>query len=388
MSKKSKKFWRFRASADNPKSADLLLYGPISNTSWLGDEVTPKQFAEDLKSLGDIDILNVFINSDGGDAFAGQAIHSQLKRFRNKAKVNVYIDGLAASAASIIAMAGETIYMPRNAMMMIHNAWTIAIGYADELRKVADMLDQFRETMIAVYREKTGLSDEKIIELLDAETWMTAEEAVELGFADEIEEARSVAASLRGDDNILAIGGQEVLEFDLSRFKRFPKERISRVTMPAASAVGSGITQDNVNESEGRVIDLELTTEILAEKYPDIYSAVKKLGHEEGRKAGYDEGVKAERERMKAIDEIAVPGAEEIVKKAKYETGADAATVAIEIIRAEKAKGHQYLAAVRDDAKPLNEIKPDSVPDADEKMRAEKEQAKKAFAKGANAKRS
>lgn len=186
-----KKFWNFRNSTE--KSAELLLYGVISDTSWWDDEVTPKQFAEDLKALGDIDELTVRINSPGGDVFAGQTIYSLIKA--HKAKVTVCVDGLAASIASVIAMSGDTVIMPKNAMLMIHNPWAWAYGNANDFRKMADDLDKIRESLIAVYQDKTGMEREKIIEMLDAETWLTAAEAKEYGFADNVDEKR-VAASV------------------------------------------------------------------------------------------------------------------------------------------------------------------------------------------------
>ncbi|MBO8169970.1 MAG: Clp protease ClpP [Thermoanaerobacteraceae bacterium] len=213
--RKNKKFWEFRAQEDL-KVGELLLYGVISNYSWWDDEISPKQFKEDLDALGDVDEINVYINSDGGDVFAGQAIYSMLKR--HKAKINVYVDGLAASIASVVAMAGDVVYMPRNSMMMVHNPWTIGIGTAEDFRKLADDLDKARESIIVAYEDKSGLEREKIIELLDAETWMTAEEAVEYGFADEIEHEKEIAASL--NDGFLEINGQKV---DLTRYKNPPK---------------------------------------------------------------------------------------------------------------------------------------------------------------------
>lgn len=209
------KFWQFRAATD-PKVGELLLYGVISSTSWWGDEVTPKQFKRDLDDLGDIDELHVFINSDGGDVFAGQAIYSMIRR--HKATVIVYVDGLAASIASVIAMAGDTVKMPRNAMMMIHNPWTWGVGNAEEFRKLADDLDKARDSILVTYEDKTGLPRDDIIVLLDAETWLTAEEAVEKGFADEIEETKQVAASLSA--GALTVNDQT---FDLSRFRNTPK---------------------------------------------------------------------------------------------------------------------------------------------------------------------
>jgi len=193
-----------------------MLYGDISSYSWWGDEVTPKQFKEDLDALGDITQLNIYINSGGGDVFAGQAIHSMLKR--HSATKTVYVDGLAASIASVIAMAGDTIIMPTNAMMMIHKCWTIALGNADDMRKMADDMDKIDESIVAAYVGKTGLDKEDIIDLMTEETWMTAEDAMSYGFIDEIEESKQVAASVR--KGILTINGQEM---DLSRFQNPPE---------------------------------------------------------------------------------------------------------------------------------------------------------------------
>ncbi len=189
-----KKFWAFRAKGT--KKGELTLYGDISSSSWFGDEVTPKQFKADMDALGEIDELDIFINSGGGDVFAGQTIYSILKR-KNAIKT-VYVDGLAASIASVIAMAGDRIVIPRNAMIMIHNPYTFTAGNAEELRKMADDLDKIRESIVSTYEDKTGLDRKKIIELMDAETWMTADEAKEYGFADDVEEEKQVAASVGG----------------------------------------------------------------------------------------------------------------------------------------------------------------------------------------------
>lgn len=174
------------------KTGELTLYGEISDTSWRGDEVTPKQFKEDLDALGDIDTLNIYINSPGGDVFAGQAIYSMINR--HKAYKNVYIDGLAASIASLVAMAGDKIIMPANAMMMIHSPWTIAAGNAQDFRKLADDMDKIRDSMIAAYESRSALTTEEITEIMDAETWLSAEDCLEYGLADEVEEAKQVAA--------------------------------------------------------------------------------------------------------------------------------------------------------------------------------------------------
>lgn len=215
----ARKFWSFKAVEENPKTGELLLYGPLGpddGMGWLFDEVTPKQFREELDALGAITALNVFINSPGGDVFAGQAIHSMLTR--HPANVTVFVDGLAASIASIVAMAGDTVIMPRNAMMMIHDPWTIGVGNAREFRKLAETLDSIGESMIAAYEDKTGMARDDLMPLLNAETWMTAEEAVGLGFADKIEESKHIAASLL-KPGVVAINGQE---FDLTHYRNVP----------------------------------------------------------------------------------------------------------------------------------------------------------------------
>lgn len=208
------KFWSFKTKSTD--TGELMLYGEISEYSWFGDEVTPKQFKQDLDALGDIKNLNIYVNSPGGDVFASQAIYSTLKR--HTAYKTVYIDGLAASGASIIAMVGDKIIMPANAMMMIHNSWTYAAGNKERLREIADTMEQIDKTLVGVYSSRTGMSDEDITALLDAETWLTAEEAVTKGFADEVEKEKKVAASLMG--GILMLNS---LQIDLERYKNKPE---------------------------------------------------------------------------------------------------------------------------------------------------------------------
>lgn len=209
-----KKFWSFKAL--DKKTGELTLYGEIASDTWYGDEVTPKEFKADLDKLGDIDTLNIYINSSGGDVFAGQAIHSMLKR--HKANKNVYIDGLAASISSVIAMAGDTIYMPKNAMMMIHNPWTFGLGNAAEFRKLAEDLDKIRESLIVAYEERSALTRDEIIKIMDSETWLTADECFEYGFCDVVEKEKQMAACI--DKAILA------------RYKNTPEEFLTEEPKP------------------------------------------------------------------------------------------------------------------------------------------------------------
>jgi ATP-dependent Clp protease protease subunit len=160
----------------------LFLNGTIAEESWFDDDVTPQLFKEELNSgSGDI---TVWINSPGGDCVAAAQIYNMLMDY--KGNVTVKIDGIAASAASVIAMAGTKVYVSPVSMMMIHNPATIAMGDTAEMQKAIAMLDEVKESIINAYEIKTGMSRAKLSHLMDAETWMDARSAVEMGFADEI----------------------------------------------------------------------------------------------------------------------------------------------------------------------------------------------------------
>lgn len=175
-----KKFWNWVRDSDEGRT--LYLNGVISEETWWGDEVTPKMFKDELLAgTGDI---TVWINSPGGDVFAAAQIYNMLVDYTGK--VTVKIDGLAASAASVIAMAGGDVYMSPVSMIMIHNPSTIAIGDSEEMLRAKALLDEVKESIINAYELKTGLSRTKLSHLMDAESWMNANKAIELGFADKI----------------------------------------------------------------------------------------------------------------------------------------------------------------------------------------------------------
>ena len=160
----------------------LFLNGTIAEDSWFDDDVTPKLFREELMAgSGDI---TVWLNSPGGDCVAAAQIYNMLMDY--KGSVTVKIDGIAASAASVIAMAGTKVLMSPVSMMFIHNPMMAALGNSDEMQKAIEMLQEVKESIINAYEIKTGLSRAKLSHLMDAETWMDANKAVELGFADGI----------------------------------------------------------------------------------------------------------------------------------------------------------------------------------------------------------
>lgn len=174
------KFWNFVEPEQPEQPAELYFKGPIAEESWFGDEITPQLFRDELSKVkGD---LTVYINSPGGDCFAASEIYSML--MEHHGNVTVKIDALAASAASVIAMAGGEIHMAPTAVLMIHNPATMACGDHNDMRKAIDILDSIKESIINAYELKTGLSRAKISRMMEDETWMHAGEAVKLGFAD------------------------------------------------------------------------------------------------------------------------------------------------------------------------------------------------------------
>lgn len=348
------KFWNMKKTANN--SAELMLYGTISEDSWWGDEITPAQFAEDLAAFGDVEEINVHINSGGGDVFAGMAIHSMLKR--HAAKVNCYIDGLAASIASIVAMAGDKVIMPKGSMMMIHNPWTFTWGNSTEIRGVADVLDSIRDALVEVYQEKTKLDADEIKELMENETWLTSTQAIEKGFADE-HDATPIAAAMR--NGMAFFNG---IGFDFSKFSNAPKLPEIQKEPELSQAK---------NKEEGKVVKL-MDLEQLKNEYPDLF------------KAALQEGIEKERERMKALDELAVPGSEELIAKAKYETGATAEATAMNIIKAEKERKKKIIDGVKADAESsgVNDVTASDVDPFAEKDVAKDKEAKEAGSMIAN----
>ena len=178
-----RKFWNWiKNDAGDEEERTLVLNGEISDETWYGDEVTPALFAKELNAgSGNI---TVWINSPGGDVYAAAQIYNMLMEY--KGDVTVKVDALAASAASVIAMAGTTVLMSPPSLMMIHNPITVAIGDSKEMQRAGEMLNEVKESIMNAYEIKTGMDRKRISHLMDAESWFNAKKAVELGFADGI----------------------------------------------------------------------------------------------------------------------------------------------------------------------------------------------------------
>ena len=177
---KNKTFWNWKNQADGERI--LELNGTIAEESWFDDDVTPAMFKEEL--FAGSGPITVWINSPGGDCIAASQIYTMLMDY--KGDVTVKIDGIAASAASVVAMAGTTVSMAPTGLMMIHNPATVAFGDHVDMEKAIDMLSEVKESIINAYEIKTGLPRKQLARMMDDTTWMNAKKAVELGFADGI----------------------------------------------------------------------------------------------------------------------------------------------------------------------------------------------------------
>ncbi len=199
-----KKFYDFVVSADK-RTADLFIFGEITSWRWYDEDVSASSFQKDLESIGQVDTLNIHINSCGGNVFEGIAIFNLIKQYN--ANKNVYIDGIAGSIASVIAMAGDNIYMSNTSIIMIHNCWTWTSGNAEDLRKTADDMDKVMKALKNAYLAKVNIKEERLQELLDEESYLTADECLEMGFCSEIieydEEEQALSASSKGYYNLV-----------------------------------------------------------------------------------------------------------------------------------------------------------------------------------------
>ena len=246
--------WEIRQRSSD--SIELYIYGDVDSDSadW-ADEVTrsetsAKALRERLSTAGDIKNIDIYINSYGGSVFEGTAIYNQLRR--HPAKKTVHIDGFACSIASVIAMAGDEVLMPRNALMMIHNAWMIAVGNAAELRKAADDLDKVNSAGRQAYLQKSGgkLGEPTLIEMMDAETWLTAEDCIRYGLADGYEKADAEIDEAKTDTQLAGIAARLRQRIDVQRSLNSQLRELVEQREPLKAEVSSEPAETEEAEAE------------------------------------------------------------------------------------------------------------------------------------------
>ena len=321
------KFWNFIPAAGN-KPPELLLYGAISSQqSWWEDRVTPGKFNEELAALGDVSEIIVRINSGGGDVFAANAIFTRLKDC--SAKITVKIDGWAASAATIIAMAGDTIKIAKNGVFMIHDpAMTVWDTFtAEDFEKMAEELKVIKQSIVNTYAMKSGRDAQDIEQLMSVETWWTGEDAVSNGFCDEIM-FDDVSTAVENSSHVAV----NSVSLDVSSYKTLPRSLFNSPKNPGCFTNTSAAKTQKKEEQNMATNESITTVEALTEEYPDLVAKIVSNAKEE------------ERARIKDIKETALNGFEDIVEDAMFEHPVSAAEVALKIVNEQKKQGGTYLA--------------------------------------------
>ena len=337
---KQLKFWNVMKNEEE-KSAELILYGSIGHDEdW--DDISDKAFKRDIENLGDVENITLHINSPGGSVFSAIAIANTLKN--HKAKITANIDGLAASAATIITSACDTVKMPKNALFMVHNPITFAYGNNQDMQKTLEMLNKVKNSIIETYLNKAKTDKETLSELMNNETWMSAEEAKEYGFIDEILDENVEKEII---ENKLIINN---MAFDISRFKNFKEKKIQEPRVINISVNSTGSPEEIADKFRDILNSTEnqknkggnMTLEELKNKFPELYNQI----FNEGKEAG----ITKERERMREIDNLDVSNYSELVENAKYNEPVEASVLAVNILNKQKEERIQKLQNIKNDS--------------------------------------
>lgn len=335
------KFYQFTAAAQDAP-ARLDLFGSVGGGFW-DQGFDESSFKADMAVVRDDQPLNVYINSMGGSVYTGIAIYNLISR--HKGPVTITVAGMAASAATIITSArGAKVVMPRGSMMLVHPVRMSTDALTPrEMKEAAENLEKVRLSVRDIYSEKTGLDEKTLDKLMNAESFLTAEEAVELGFADEIDESQVVENRAVGDAVMV-----NNLKVSAQFFANAP-EGFIHAEEPKASAVQKKEVQ-------------KMNLETLKAEHPELVQAI--------RNEAMVEGAAQERARIQAIEDIAVVGHENLVNDAKFDGKTTAEALAVQILKADKARGAQMLKDRKSDAKALEGIESEGNEGLDPKAEA------------------
>lgn len=327
---KGKKFWKFRNAAD--KAVELLLYGNISETSWYKDEVSPRQFAEELAEQGPLDKIVVRINSGGGDVFAAQAIGNLLEQC--PAEVTAKIDGLCASAATIVACHCKKVVAANDSSYMVHPVRIGAYGYYDakELREFLDALAVIKENIISLYAKKSGHTKDEVTDWMDATSWWTAAAAKENGFVDELT-----------DDESTVVENHNGLLFVNSINMGVPFDKTPDFVQSAKAATAAeGFVNNNCQKEDNNMAVEIKTVDDLRGAYPALVNEIEEAAAKNARNE--------ERQRIQDIEDMSLPGSEDMTNEAKFTKPISAADFAKAVVKNAKQRGEKFLIGAKNDA--------------------------------------
>ena len=292
----SRRFYNY-VLKNNNNEAEIMLYGNIGDMVGY-DDITDQEIVKQINDLGNVSKITLRINSLGGSVFSAIAIYNVLKS--QKAEVVAYIDGICASSATIITSAADKVIMPKNALYMIHNPSTMAYGESKDLEKSINLLDTVKDTIIETYIAKTGQTKEVLAEMMDNETWLTAEEAKSLGFIDEVATDNVDNGKI---NNTYIFNGLMVKDQLMRQFSNFKDEyignklQIDNISEEIASILQNKIGGTEMEEKKQEVQETDVqatavTKESILADYSDIYAAIK------------EEGIAEERARIQAIEDL------------------------------------------------------------------------------------
>ena len=333
---KTGKFWNF---LDNGDTAELQLFGTIQSEEdwWSDDCVTYRNFINELNGLGDKKSINVMIHSIGGDVFAANAIYSALAM--NKAKITGTIIGICASAATIVLMACDSRRIAKNAILMAHNPSVSLWGsyQADDLLKLAEVTNQVKKSIVAAYMERLDKTEEEINQLMDEESWYVGQEAVDAGFCDSVIEADFQNSAL--SKNFMVDGVPYSFKNYMEKFvpDNIRKRVLDLSKTPQKETGAFFDTPKNKQKGNEKMDEENKTTPVISDAaglkaaYPQLCAQIAA------------DAVSAERERLKAIDEISKGIPEDVLMKARYEEPISAADLALAQMKANNAAGQQFL---------------------------------------------
>lgn len=312
-------------------TAEIRIYGTITKWAWEEyGEVSSSNFAKELNKYKNVSKIHLRINSPGGDVFEANAIYNLLKDFTKENNIEIigYIDGLAASAASFLILAASKITMGLGALYMIHNPWTYAAGDSSKLAKQIKLLDKIKDSILDIYMTKSKKTREEISSLMNSEKWFSAKEALEYGFVDEIMEDDNSLENIKNisnDINIMCFTNKDLIKEKLNSIKKIKEEKI----MPK-----------NLQE--------------LKTAYPELLNEYKKeikAELDKNNKTEIENAVKAERERIKALDTIPILNEKqkEIVNKAKFEEAKDPKDIMAEFYMSNANKANEEIEKIKNE---------------------------------------
>lgn len=370
------KFWNF---IDNGQTADLQLFGTISSEEdwWTEDCVTYRNFINELNALGVKDAINVSIQSGGGDVFAANAIKTALEM--NSAKIIGTVIGLCASAATIVLTACDVRKIANNGILMAHNPKVTLYGAYEskELSKLAEVTDKVKQSIINAYMQILSKTEEEVVQLMDDETWYVGQEAVDAGFCNELIAGESFQNNALGDHKNFMVNGKH---YNFTNYVEAVvpdniRKKVLNLSSTPQKEEGAFFNRQkqkgNKNMGENSQTAKPITDVAqLRSAYPDFCNTI------------IEEAVKAERERMKAIDAVAKGIPDDVLKKAKYEEPMSAQDLAYAHMIANNKAGQQTMKNVADDLANSGADAVTAVPNAGNDTTAQKKEEKEAKVHG------